>query len=111
MANALICLINQANYLLDQQLRTLEQDFIQGGGYREQLHAARLEARSRQAPSDPSAPSNQSDPPDPPPPDCPKCGQRMVLRTARKGPHAGSRFWGCAAYPNCKGTRSGQPEP
>jgi len=44
VANALICLINQANYLLDQQLRTLEQDFIQGGGYREQLHAARLEA-------------------------------------------------------------------
>jgi len=111
VANALICLINQANYLLDQQLRTLEQDFIQGGGYREQLHAARLEARSRQAPSDPSAPSYPSDPPDPPPPDCPKCGQRMVLRTARKGPHAGSRFWGCAAYPNCKGTRSGQPEP
>ncbi|MBI2928980.1 MAG: topoisomerase DNA-binding C4 zinc finger domain-containing protein [Verrucomicrobia bacterium] len=38
-------------------------------------------------------------------PPAPQCGQRMVLRTARKGPRAGSRFWGCAGYPNCKGTR------
>jgi len=107
VANALICLINQANYLLDQQLRTLEQDFIQGGGYREQLHAARLEARARQEQPASSDPSNRTDPL---PPACPKCGQRIVLRTARRGPHAGSRFWGCAAYPTCKGTRPAQPD-
>ena len=38
-------------------------------------------------------------------PSCPKCGARMVLRTARKGAAAGSRFWGCQAYPRCRGTR------
>jgi len=35
---------------------------------------------------------------------CPKCGQSLVLRTARKGPNAGSQFWGCAGYPNCRHT-------
>ena len=33
---------------------------------------------------------------------CPKCGADMVLRTAKKGRNAGSRFWGCSAYPNCR---------
>jgi restriction system protein len=28
----------------------------------------------------------------------------MALRTARQGPHAGSQFWGCSAYPTCKST-------
>ena len=113
VANALICLIHQANYLLDQQIRALEQAFIQGGGYREQLHAARVQARSGRGPRGPSHQSDQSDPTnpsDPPNPACPQCGQRMVLRTARTGPRAGSRFWGCAAYPDCKGTRPAQPE-
>ena len=36
---------------------------------------------------------------------CPKCGKPMVLRTARNGANAGTRFWGCAGYPACKGTR------
>ena len=45
-ANALICLIHQANYLLDQQLRTLEQNFIKEGGYSEQLAAARIAERA-----------------------------------------------------------------
>ena len=112
VANALICLIHQANYLLDRQIRVLEQQFLQGGGYREQLHAARAQARARQIPSDRSNRSDPTDPTDPTesPPACPECGQRMVLRTARNGPHSGSRFWGCAAYPDCKGARPAQPE-
>jgi restriction system protein len=99
VANTLICLIHQANYLLDQRIRALEQGFIQTGGYREQLRAARLQARSVQ-----SDLTNQTDPSDPAPA-CPRCGRRMVLRTARQGARAGARFWGCAAYPNCQGTR------
>lgn len=38
--------------------------------------------------------------------ECPKCGQAMVLRTARKGVHAGKRFWGCSAYPACRGIKN-----
>src|SRR6187200_2113414 len=34
-ANALICLIHQANYLLDRQIASLEREFIQDGGYTE----------------------------------------------------------------------------
>jgi predicted RNA-binding Zn-ribbon protein involved in translation (DUF1610 family) len=36
-------------------------------------------------------------------PACPKCGGEMVLRTARSGTHKGGQFWGCAAYPQCRG--------
>jgi restriction system protein len=38
-------------------------------------------------------------------PDCPKCGSPMVLRTARRGTNAGSQFYGCSRYPQCKGIR------
>lgn len=34
---------------------------------------------------------------------CPKCGAAMVLRTAKKGEHAGKQFWGCSAFPKCRG--------
>jgi len=35
------------------------------------------------------------------PPLCPDCGSPMKLRKGRHGP-----FWGCLAYPKCKGTRN-----
>ena len=35
IANIAICLIHQTNYLLDQQLKTLEKEFIEQGGMRE----------------------------------------------------------------------------
>jgi restriction system protein len=103
VANTVICLIHQANYLLDQQIAGLEREFVQEGGYSEKLAAARLAERRRQH-GDRSAPSDQTDRPDPAP-SCPACGQPMVVRTARKGERTGSQFWGCSGYPDCKGTR------
>lgn len=47
VANILICLIHQTNYLLDQQLRQLEQAFLEEGGLRERMTRARLSHRSR----------------------------------------------------------------
>ena len=44
-ANTLICLIHQTNYLLDQQLRQLERQFLQEGGFTERLYNARISAR------------------------------------------------------------------
>ena len=38
-------------------------------------------------------------------PSCPSCGEAMVLRTARRGTNVGKQFWGCRAYPRCRGTR------
>ena len=46
-ANTLICLIHQANYLLDQQLRQLEQQFLKEGGFTEKLYRARQAARKK----------------------------------------------------------------
>lgn len=98
VANATICLIHQANYLLDQQIAALERGFIQAGGYSERLAAARLEQRRGRDPTDPP---DRSDPL----PLCPLCGKVMVVRTARKGERAGSQFLGCSGYPECKGTQ------
>ena len=36
------------------------------------------------------------------PPECPRCGVAMTLRTSKKGPQAGKRFWGCPNYPQCR---------
>ena len=48
VANILICLIHQTNYLLDQQIRALEKAFLAEGGLRERMTRARLEARTQQ---------------------------------------------------------------
>ena len=40
-----------------------------------------------------------------PAPSCPACGSQMVKRTVQRGANAGSQFWGCSRYPNCRGTR------
>ncbi len=36
-ANCLLCLINQANYLLDQQIKSLEKDLIKRGDFKDRL--------------------------------------------------------------------------
>jgi four helix bundle suffix protein len=46
-ANTMICLIHQTNYLLDQQLRTLEKAFLQEGGFTERLYRARSQMRKK----------------------------------------------------------------
>ena len=46
-ANAAICLIHQTNYLLDQQLRALEKEFLKEGGFTERLYRARTQARRK----------------------------------------------------------------
>ena len=43
--NAMISLIHQTNYLLDRQIKSLEQSFTQKGGLRERMHHARLKER------------------------------------------------------------------
>ena len=93
VGNVMVCLCRQVCYLLDQQIRELEQAFLQEGGLRERMTRARLEARG-----DPQPPASDL-------PECPKCGKPMRRRTARQGPRAGQAFWGCSAYPDCRGTR------
>jgi four helix bundle suffix protein len=46
-ANTLICLIHQTNFLLDQQLRQLEKQFLEQGGFTEKLYRSRQNAKRR----------------------------------------------------------------
>ena len=88
VGNTMVCLLVQACYLLGQQIRQLEQDFLQHGGIRERMTQARLEVRTPDLPT------------------CPLCGKSMRERTARSGPHAGKEFLGCSGYPGCRGIRN-----
>lgn len=45
--NCLICLIHQANFLLDRQLEALEKDFLENGGFTERLYRERSRARKK----------------------------------------------------------------
>lgn len=47
VANIAICLIHQANYLLDRQIRRAEQTFLSEGGIRERMTRARQASRSK----------------------------------------------------------------
>lgn len=73
-ANALICLINQANYFIDRQIATFGKTDNVGSSSK---HEAPL---------------------------CPVCGSVMVLRQARSGTQQGRTFWGCPNFPTCNKT-------
>ncbi|GJQ23435.1 four helix bundle protein [Candidatus Brocadia sapporoensis] len=45
-ANTLICLINQASYLLGRQLKSLGQQFLKEGGFTERLYRTRSQMRN-----------------------------------------------------------------
>src|SRR5438477_2869483 len=45
VANIALCLIHQTNYLVDKQIRRLENDFLKEGGLRERMARARIKHR------------------------------------------------------------------
>ncbi|HEX72834.1 MAG TPA: four helix bundle protein [Candidatus Hydrogenedentes bacterium] len=88
-ANAMICAIHQAVYLLNRQLRSQSETFMSSGGFSENLYHSRQRIRTENCIA----------------PQCPVCGKPMHQRMAKKGPRKGESFWGCSAYPACTGTR------
>ncbi len=88
-ANAMLCAVHQAAYLLRRQIESQGRDFAENGGFTERLYATRVRARNEQADA----------------PVCAECGKPMRRRTAKTGANAGKDFWGCSGYPDCKGTR------
>lgn len=120
--NALICLIHQAGFLLDQRISTLESG---GGRRRQELGESDDVARDgdgRSGPGNINEPVSMLVPNSSPDratsvaviesvvapsviaPVCPKCGKPMALRTAKQGRQAGQNFWGCTGYPDCRET-------
>ena len=93
VANAMIFLITRTMAMLGAQLRRQGANFLEHGGFRERMHQCRTQTRQTQSPTET------------PPPPCPECGAPMRKRTSRSGENAGTPFWGCSNYPDCKGTR------
>jgi len=46
-ANTMVCIIHQTNYLLDQQLRPLEKEFLKESGFTERLYRTRTQMRNQ----------------------------------------------------------------
>ena len=89
VANALLILIARVIHMLNHQMETQGHAFKEEGGFREKLTTLRVEKRARQQAA----------------PECPECGKPMTRRKAKTGPKTGTEFWGCSAYPECKGIR------
>lgn len=45
-ANAMLCAVNQAAYLLHRQIESQSRDFVAHGGFTERLYASRVKARA-----------------------------------------------------------------
>src|SRR5664279_164422 len=45
-ANAILCAVNQAAYLLHRQIESQSRNFVAQGGFTERLYAARVKARA-----------------------------------------------------------------
>lgn len=98
-AQCLLVLLGRVQVMLTKHLQAQEEQFKETGGLRENMTAARLEARH--AAADPTS-RRSDDPSQPPAPACPQCGKAMRRRTPRGG---GDAFWGCSDFPRCKATR------
>jgi four helix bundle suffix protein len=85
VANAMLIIIGRALNMLNGQIEAQGSAFEETGGFSERLTAKRIEAREKDKPSVP---------------ECPLCNKPMRRRKSAKGD-----FWGCCAYPACKGTR------
>lgn len=93
VANALLILINRAVHMMDSLLAKHGDRFRDEGGFHERMTTVRVEAKREQREA-----VNEDAPP------CPQCGQPMRLRNGKSG-----KFWGCTAYPTCKGTLEVRP--
>ena len=92
-ANSVLIAIDQACRLLHRQMESVADTFREEGGFTERMSKARLATRDAQVAAQGA-------------PKCPKCGKPMRKVIARKGRNAGSPFWACTGYPDCKGTRN-----
>lgn len=88
-ANAMLILIGRSLHMLSKLMAQYGEVFRREGGFSERMTAARVEAkRERREAVNEDAPA------------CPSCGAPMRLRHSATGD-----FWGCTAYPTCRGTR------
>ena len=86
VANAMLLIIGRALNMLRSLNEAQGREFEESGGFAERLTTRRVEARGQQYAANA--------------PECPQCSQPMRRRKSAKGD-----FWGCAAYPECRGIR------
>lgn len=87
VANAMLIIIGRSLNMLKSQIAAQGEAFEDKGGFSERLMTRRLAAREQKRDAEPA-------------PTCPQCEKPMRRRKSAKG-----EFWGCSAYPECKGTR------
>lgn len=79
-------------------------ELLDGAQFAEMIKAFQAQGRSQEATPAAAILADTT----PSRPECPNCGKPMVLRRAKSGKNAGLEFWGCSAFPKCRGTRTGE---
>jgi four helix bundle suffix protein len=92
VANTMIILILRTMAMLSAQIKTQGSVFVEDGGFRERMYKCHTDSREQKAVTENSDLTS---------PECPECGKKMRKRHSKRG-----EFWGCSAYPECKGIRS-----
>lgn len=87
-ANTILIIISRTIMMMDKYIKSIGNEFVEQGGFRERMSTVRTEARTKQD----GVPEEG--------PVCPNCGSPTRLRKTREG---NKRFWGCTGYPSCKG--------
>ena len=93
VAKTMLVLLARENMMLGKKLAATHADFVEHGGFAENLMKDRLAARDAAHAAAGDAPA------------CPKCGKPMRKRMAKRGENAGNEFWSCSGWPDCTGTR------
>ena len=99
-ARAMLVLIGRAELMLVRKIGRTHGDFVEHGGFAENLTRDRLAARNAAAVQSRATGGGNAAP------QCPKCGKPMLKRVAKRGKNAGNEFWSCSAYPECHVTRA-----
>ncbi len=97
--NALLIVCERLKLMIQKTLNEIHDEFMDEGGFSEQLSRERLEMKNRQAEQLVETPR------------CPQCQGPMIKRIAQKGSNAGNPFWSCQQYPACRGTRPWNYQP
>jgi four helix bundle suffix protein len=87
-ANTLLILISRTLNMMDKYIKSVGDEFVAQGGFRERMSTVRTKARTQQDDFPEEGPN------------CPKCGAPTRLRRTRNGNRP---FWGCSEYPACRG--------
>jgi hypothetical protein len=105
-ADQLVALINKLNdeskniTSTEKEMKDLAEFFLSHNASRKSDYAKKYEKLLDEVEKTDNIPKEEN--PIPKEKICPRCGNKLVLRTAKRGENVGNQFYGCSNYPKCR---------